>query len=247
MALLHLDAQANYIQSIPENTGGEGGYTEMVAQADTTGGFAGGVAKISGPWALLVEPGHLLQWWVSGRPVYAGVVVDPGEPSKTEREVTMLGALRNCWENTPADLTYASATQLASAVIKDLITNYTADPLISTDVSHVQTSGYTIAGNLAFSKQHLIDMATRVNNFEGWEWGGFLPNPGSALLQKTAVYYRPPDTSTLHYSVAANELKESPKFSRDWSKFGNKIRVYYGAASHADYNGTATSDRKSVV
>ena len=239
--ILHYDQNMNYVQTVPDSTGGRGGYDKFSAIMDVMGGFMGGdfVLPLSARHqALRIKRGHYLVWAEQGRAVYGGQVT--ARDNQGDMYFIQMDGVVNIWaKRQPGHIAWGPGR--ASDAMEALVRSYGPGPLLSTRADYItRPTAYQCAA-YTFTQQKVVDIINHYNNFEGYEWGGDII--GTGLNRRTVFYYHAPDTTTLHYVIDARTLAAPLQLKPDTEKYGNRVRVYYdpatGGAGYVDMLGTA--------
>lgn len=252
MSLLHFDSSWNWLGTIMDYQFGRGGYTNMQSQHDVKGGHAGAQCDLSmlAPAKLQnILSGHFIVQVEHQRPLYVGRVI--GAPDKTDPQLLMMGPAAFWLQNREFSYTFAVGGNTASFIAWILQNACEASYGLDTvDTSYIQNGAYTLATAPAWTQTKVGGVISELNSFEGYEYGSFIPVPGRSLTEKVKFFFRPPDTTTIHYTVDARTLKQPAKIPPDTSGFANYLIVYYGSATPPAsqvYAGTATSQNRFGV
>ncbi|MDA8115290.1 MAG: hypothetical protein M0Z43_11285 [Acidithiobacillus sp.] len=233
MTLLHFDANNNYIQSIPQFVGGRGGYTNCVSQSSTSGGYGNGGVDLP-PWQHSVlqrmDGGHSVVKMEGGRQAYRARLIE--DPNEQDGHLSLCGHVSH-WASNRSFGDYTFTNKLTSDCIKEILSIMAADKygFDMSDTSHIAAGAFSTTNFLRFSKTTVGEVIKKINEFEGYEWGGEIWAPGNSLTDRETLFFRAANMTALNYKVDLRDLVHEPVIQRDMSNFGTIINVYYGTGS----------------
>ena len=211
-------------------------YQDLEAHKKATGGYAGCVLTLppgaaSFYWRLRL--GHILEYWEDARQQYIGRIVD-----KTVKGDGYSLTLRGCfaeWLKRPVKITISSGAygfdNLQYVLTVKASTYWGLDNSSIPDRTDRAASYITPATTDYATGATIQQIWDDINQFDGYEYGGYIQQPGLSLDQLTQVYLRAADRTTLHYVLDGATAADKPEYAEDTEGLINRVLIYYGTTA----------------